>query len=43
MKDWLIIHITEAKFFFFTRTQENYLSESLHSLIYKYATKQIYF
>jgi hypothetical protein len=39
MKQWLIKHITENKFVYYTRARENYLSESFHSLINKYASK----
>jgi hypothetical protein len=43
MKQWLMKHITENKFVFYTRARENYLSESFHSLINKYASKRIHF
>jgi hypothetical protein len=40
---WLKSHITEAKFRHYTRARENYLSESFHALINKYATKRTHF
>jgi hypothetical protein len=43
VKQWLIAHITENKFVFYTWARENYLSESFHSLINKYASKRIHF
>jgi hypothetical protein len=43
MKQWLIKHIIENKFVYYTRARENYLSESFHSLINKYASKRIHF
>jgi hypothetical protein len=43
VKQWLMTHIKDSKFAFYTWVQENYLSESFHSLINKYATKHIHF
>ncbi|KAL3701628.1 hypothetical protein R1sor_019650 [Riccia sorocarpa] len=36
-------HITPAKMRFYTRARENFLSETFHSVINKYATKRIHF
>jgi hypothetical protein len=43
LKKWLESHITEKSFGFYTRARENFMSESFHSLINKYATKRIHF
>ena len=42
LEKWLEKHITRAKMSHYLRARENYLSETFHSLINKYATKRIH-
>jgi hypothetical protein len=42
LEAWLASHITSAKMQYYIKARENYLSETFHSLINKYASKQIH-
>ncbi|KAL2652474.1 hypothetical protein R1flu_020602 [Riccia fluitans] len=43
VKDFLKKYITESKMKFYIKARENFISESFHSVINKYATKRIHF
>ncbi|KAL2653073.1 hypothetical protein R1flu_021201 [Riccia fluitans] len=43
VKDFLKKYITELKMKFYIKARENYISETFHSVINKYATKRFHF
>lgn len=43
LKEWPIKKCTPAKMKFYTRSRQNYLSETFNSLINKYASKRIHY
>ncbi|KAL3697944.1 hypothetical protein R1sor_012020 [Riccia sorocarpa] len=43
VKDFMKKYITESKMKFYLRARENYISETFHSVINKFATKRIHF
>ncbi|KAL3682660.1 hypothetical protein R1sor_000682 [Riccia sorocarpa] len=43
VKDFMKKYVTESKMKFYLRARENYISETFHSVINKFATKRIHF